>query len=319
MANFTSIDLPKPIFTKKDRRGYKTTLKTDPINAFSISPSGRYIAGTTLVADGAKKYARYWVLRRDARASMIAGGFAYVLEPQDSVPNGWYGLSGRAINDNRDIVGFYHTSAPTDGTDNANIPMKKLGEWALPTPMFDYETRGAAFGISNAREASGYFAATGNGFRAVPSSLFSHGFEIKEYFHDTEPRGTNIHGDLIYQKEVDGLSKPFAYLKPENRHVDLSNNSIFGNAIRIVVNGLNDSRQVVGFFQKEILPVSTPAKLRTYGFHGLVSQSGLIFAEKIVHPKDTAAVESTFLYGISNGGHIVGTFARVNPFLLHEA
>lgn len=312
MAQYTCADLPQPAFTRNTPQGVTKVLTVKPINAFGLSPSGKYICGTCVVTDGTKRYSRYIVWKRQSAVTVLTGKPTYVVEPHDTVPKGWWGLSGRAINDCRDIVGFFHRNA-TD-QDTGQTPMKKLGEWALATPVFDYDIRGAAFGITNLREVTGQFTGNETGFTAVPSRP-SHGFMIKETFPGMGLRGKNIHGDYIYVVESDGHATSFVYLAPEGRHVALGDSPIFGTAERIVVNGINDSRQVVGFFQKSMARVSQPK--RTMGFFGTATVGGLALAETYVHPNDTANPSQTFLYGVSNIGTMCGTYGSVHPFILY--
>jgi hypothetical protein len=283
---------------------------------FGISPDAQHICGTFI--DPRTGDANWWTAVPSSPNQMNLWTYERGLV-QGS------GGSARAINDQGDIVGFHGDAVLAQ-------PMFGPGGGAAAADFAfsaaDTGLDGMIYGIDNAQNMVGtirlkkintlypeYPEATPIGFKVNAQSPSAHNnpqliedLWVVGHPHGTELRGINAQGDVVGNL---GNGKGFVLLNPgtvNETPLDVSAVPWLAalNSPDVAISGINSSRTFVGWHITQGVQ------------HGLVGKidaaNNILALIEVDHPGGPG----TQLFGISEGGWIIGTFENNIPFLCIE-
>lgn len=125
--------------------------------------------------------------------------------------------------------------------------------------------------------------------------------------HVERVKSFNSNGDLLYVKKHGGGELHFLEYGSgpiAGQAINITQQPIFGGLLPVQMNGINDSRQVVGFFGPEI---------NRKGFLGQFDDNGVLDPFVFAHP---LSLTDTRLFSISDNGIVVGVRGTKNPFFM---
>jgi hypothetical protein len=270
--------------------------------AYSISPLGQSLIGTTIKSDPALGDVSHWFTLR------LSGPFGNVIGSAEGTERT---ANGRAINDRGDIAGGRQNE---NGVERPFIRLAGQGTKELKLPGSIPNTRAVAFGMNNGRTVAGFYVPlakdAGSGYLASVADNkqsvipISSGLKNPRIVGTVGVVGVNDRGDFIGGvRDAAGIVHGFVVLhSPDGDHwVDLSaaQPGFWPDPNGVFLAGINNSRMIVGWSGNS-------------GFFGWVNDDGtvrnLTQVDRVPVPPGQPAPLRTQLTGVSDAGVMVGTF-----------
>jgi hypothetical protein len=240
--------------------------------------------------------------------------------PDFPIPATWRGYSIRGINDHGDISGFFLSLSdpPTPPPPAIFRPFVKLAGEApveiqvppmLSSPPANPVTPGTIWAISNDRKISGEYNDADGVFRGFTAKLKRDGTIKPSRFTEfpvQRIKSFNKRKDLLYVIRLGNAQIHFFEFGsgPLNgQEINISEHSIFGDFLPVMMNGISNSRRIAAFFGAD------PRQ----GFLGHFRRNGVLDLFVWSHPFSPT---DTRLFSISNDGIVVGVMGEKKPFFM---
>jgi hypothetical protein len=278
----------------------------------SISPGGEFCAGacmfTPVKPEGQLPMVRGFILKNTTPTAAVP---TWTVVPNfKKIPSEWKGFSIRGVNDRGDITGFFFVT-PEEGGGSGQPYVKFSGQdfVELKVPPLTPVTHGTVWDINNDREIGGEYREK-NKAQGFMAKLREDGsIDPADY---TEPpvdrvKSFNDKKDVLGTRREKADFHFFVYGSGPiaGQAINITQQTVFVSFPIVRMNGLNNSRQIAGFFGRE--------ETQNKGFLGQFDDNGVLDPFVWSHP---SSLTDTRLFSISNDGIVVGVKGMKNPFFL---
>ena len=281
------------------------------VTAFSISPLGLNLAGTTVKSDPNLGVVPHWFTLR------LSSSFGNIIASAEGTDRA---ATGRAINDRGDLAGWQPNA---DGVDRPFIRLAGgQGTTEMKLPGSDRKATARAFGINDQRTVVGGYRPAGKvvnyGFLVAAGENeglvvpISSGLLDPTIVGDLGVVGINDRGDFVGGiRDAAGIVHGFVVLHSfhGDQWIDLgaAQPGFFPDPSGVFLSGINNSRMIVGYSGNS-------------GFFGWVNDDGtvrnLTQVDRVRVPPGQPALR-TQINGVSDAGVMVGTY-NGNSFLARQ-
>lgn len=304
MFTFTKItDLPFQEGDVGAHFGFPTGVSVQELRAHSISPGGKFCAGTaTFTPTGMAPIGRGFILQ-NLRPPGTPPSWTVV--PNFQLPTNWDDFSIRGVNDNGDISGFFFDRFDSVPLQRPYIKRFRRAPVEIKIPPGAPMPGGQIWDISNNLFFVGeYKDAQGDarGYRAKarPDGSIS---DFTDFLGVDRIKSFDNHRALLYVK---GSSHFYQFGNGPCDGKVFNITTQFGTPPppQIMMNGINASRFIVGFFG---------LASNRQGFIGQFKNNCTLDSSVFSHPSSPT---DTRLFSISDDGVVVGTRGARSPFCM---
>ena len=283
------------------------------VTAYSISPLGLRLAGTTVKSDPDQGLVPHWFTLR------LSGPFGNVIASAEGTDGA---ATGRAINDRGDLAGWRPNG---DGVERPFIRLAGgQGTTELRLAGSDRKVTARAFGINDRRTIVGDYRPMGKvanygflipaGEKDGPLTQIASGLVNPRIEGGVGVVGINDRGDFVGGvRDAAGAVQGFVVLHSPHGDqwidVGAADPGFFPDPSGVFLAGINNSRMIVGYSGNS-------------GFFGWVNDDGtvrnLTQVDRVPVPPGQPAPLRTQLNGVSDAGVMVGTY-NGHSFLARQA